>query len=528
MRLALRDQLGEDFIAGANLDHRKKRNGSHNRRRSQSPLTRTLSEHIDTALSTGKGVGRIADAGFRSPMEFTHALARGFHNAPKLYGDDTVRKSEHITDFRTGLKAAGKEFGFGIYDGITGLVTQPFEGAKKHGAAGFLKGIGKGIGGVILKPPAGVLGLAGYSMKGVFQELQTHFGNSVQNYMIAARTAHGLWAWHFSTHEERSSIIERWVILQSTLKKKKNPDELIAEWHKNTAEKIDARHAQRREKIKDFLGKTDFGTMVRRHTFKEFHDEHENGRGHAHGAHLEKTTTSPAWGFHRHHSSKSSDADTLTPASPSNHPQKGHLAHASTFPAPRHSHMPHEHSGSPFSSNDNLKEVSEHPDVPVQGNEHEHGHEHDQELEAAIHKAVLDASTGNLEHDRLLESAIRSSVARIMEHHVDIDHHDDAEQSRAIEMAMSASVKQVEQRGWSSASHHHTHSISGEDEKYDKELAEVIKQSLAEQEKQDRQKRDEAIILEYTKRQSLLDEEFRKKMADNNNNSTGTVGKAGH
>ncbi len=44
-----------------------------------------------------------------------------------------------------------------MYDGIAGLVTQPFEGAKKEGVAGFLKGFGKGIGGVMLKPQAGRL-----------------------------------------------------------------------------------------------------------------------------------------------------------------------------------------------------------------------------------------------------------------------------------------------------------------------------------------------------------------------------------
>ena len=48
-----------------------------------------------------------------------------------------------------------QEFGFGFYDGISGLITQPLEGAKKHGIAGLVKGFGKGIGGVVLKPGAG-------------------------------------------------------------------------------------------------------------------------------------------------------------------------------------------------------------------------------------------------------------------------------------------------------------------------------------------------------------------------------------
>ena len=47
-----------------------------------------------------------------------------------------------------------KEFGYGFYDGISGLVTQPLRG-RKDGASGVIKGFGKGIGGLILKPGAG-------------------------------------------------------------------------------------------------------------------------------------------------------------------------------------------------------------------------------------------------------------------------------------------------------------------------------------------------------------------------------------
>jgi len=50
---------------------------------------------------------------------------------------------------------SSQEFGYGFYDGISGLITQPLRGAEKEGAAGLIKGIGKGIGGLILKPSAG-------------------------------------------------------------------------------------------------------------------------------------------------------------------------------------------------------------------------------------------------------------------------------------------------------------------------------------------------------------------------------------
>lgn len=160
-------------------------------------------------------------------MDFSLSLAKGFHNAPKLYGDDTVRKSEPVTDLRSGIMAATKEFGYGMYDGITGLVTQPMKGAQKEGTAGFFKGIGKGLGGVWLKPGAAIFGIPGYTMKGIHRELQKQFGSSVQDYIIAARTAQGYDEWQQTSPEERKDVVQRWQAIQKDLKKKRNPDEMV-------------------------------------------------------------------------------------------------------------------------------------------------------------------------------------------------------------------------------------------------------------------------------------------------------------
>ena len=63
---------------------------------------------VDIALGATKGIGKIAGEGLKSPMTFTLGLAKGFRNAPKLYGDDTVREADKITGVRSGLKTAGK------------------------------------------------------------------------------------------------------------------------------------------------------------------------------------------------------------------------------------------------------------------------------------------------------------------------------------------------------------------------------------------------------------------------------------
>lgn len=88
----------------ANLDTADEKTESSARESSQ------YENHIslEAALGAGKGVGRIVGAGLKSPMDFTLGLARGFHNAPKLYGDESVRTPEKITGFQSGLKAAGK------------------------------------------------------------------------------------------------------------------------------------------------------------------------------------------------------------------------------------------------------------------------------------------------------------------------------------------------------------------------------------------------------------------------------------
>ncbi|KAI1821588.1 hypothetical protein F4861DRAFT_532881 [Xylaria intraflava] len=169
------------------------------------------SQQLEKILDGGRGVSNIISTGVKSPMNFCMGLAKGFRNAPNLYNDKTVRPTERVTDFRSGLRVAGKEFGLGMYDGITGLVTQPLKGAQKEGGAGFLKGFGKGIGGLILKPSAAVWSLPAYTMAGVHAEIRTMFAQSADKYIWASRIAQGNDDLRNSSAEERASIEARWL-----------------------------------------------------------------------------------------------------------------------------------------------------------------------------------------------------------------------------------------------------------------------------------------------------------------------------
>lgn len=141
------------------------------------------------AQDVGTGLGKTAEALARAPMDLSLAVAQGFHNAPRLYGDTTVRRPARITGIKSGLKAAGKEFIWGVNDGVSGLVMQPYTGARDNGAFGLVKGIGMGLTGFVLKDLAAIFGPLGYTAKGLHKEALK--GRQPTNFIRKARILQG-------------------------------------------------------------------------------------------------------------------------------------------------------------------------------------------------------------------------------------------------------------------------------------------------------------------------------------------------
>jgi hypothetical protein len=171
--------------------------------------------HPDDAAAhaklTKKGLWRIAAAPVKGTADFTSSMAQGLHNLPKLYGDTTVRPPEKITGWQSGLKAAGKELGHGIYDGVTGLYTQPVSGYRHDGAGGILPGLGRGLAGVLIKPLAGGAGLLGFTFEGLWREVRRHYGRGVDGYLRAVRMEQGMRELEEATEEEERVVVERWM-----------------------------------------------------------------------------------------------------------------------------------------------------------------------------------------------------------------------------------------------------------------------------------------------------------------------------
>lgn len=425
---------------------------------------------MEEAMGIGKGFFKVASAGIKSPMDFTLGLARGFHNAPKLYGDESVRKSEKITDFSSGIRVAGKEFGYGFYDGISGLVTQPFEGAKKEGAAGFIKGFGKGLGGIVLKPGAAIWGIPGYTSQGIYKELQKQFGPSVDNYIIASRTAQGYEDVRNASVEERASIVKHWKEIKPYIRKKKT----FAE--KQKAEVNDIRQRARSLSMRS-------------------RSRSASGTSESPSADImlstKKTENSPL--------NRTSTTDTMGTVSSGVLSPVGTLSRTPTLTST---------TKSMDTNPPNYTQTKEPaPDAVT--------HEEEWEFDEAVRRSVKETSKGNADEDALIEKAIRMSVAELT-----------AARSRGaddheLQQSMERSIREATQ-GLREDREEPVHDdLDDEDDEEDtgSERDEGLRHALAmsmaehnERESEDEKaKREEEIVMQYMMKQSLAEEEMRQK-----------------
>jgi len=114
----------------------------------------------------GHAVGGAAGAVSR----ITGALGKGIAT---LTMDENYQKkrrealNKRPADLKEGLARGGKGLVMGVVHGVTGIVTQPVEGAKQEGVGGFFKGVGKGLVGVFTRPASGVVDFASSSFEGI-------------------------------------------------------------------------------------------------------------------------------------------------------------------------------------------------------------------------------------------------------------------------------------------------------------------------------------------------------------------------
>ena len=432
---------------------------------------------VESAVGGAKAAGKIVSAGMKSPMEFTLSLAKGFHNAPKLYGDTTVRKSEKITDLQSGLKAAGKEFGFGFYDGITGLVTQPVAGARKEGAAGFIKGAAKGFGGLILKPGAAIWGLPGYTAKGVYAELAKHFGSSVQNYIIAARTAQGFEEWKNTTPEQRADIVTAWNSSKLEERKKGHKygqereheieTHILSQTHTDKVEMVHGFKNTRRlnwdERKALAARKEEVKQQEKELKKREVEMQRERTVAAAAATEAGAGAAAAQHGFGRLRSRLGDSASR----------EDNSLKHATSFP-----------------------NTSQRASYGRSSDQERVAMDEDKEFEEAIHRSVTETSKGDPKEDDMIAKALRASLMELRRHEkggsgwgADYGHDEEAykkalgasiREAKRVQMKQRERARTLEKQETGTTGVEEHHDDDGESMEHERELHRALTQSLDE------------------------------------------------
>ncbi|SCV51610.1 probable sterol glucosyltransferase [Fusarium fujikuroi] len=142
-----------------------------------------------SAKSAGK-IGQTATKGML--VDFPLAITEGLKSVPQLYGGN-VRNHGPVKDAKSGMVVAGKTFAWGFIDGLSDVVVQPYEGAKKEGALGVAKGLGKGAMSLVTKSGAGMFGLFAYPSAGISKSLRTATHGSTRKKIAEKRRAEGIW-----------------------------------------------------------------------------------------------------------------------------------------------------------------------------------------------------------------------------------------------------------------------------------------------------------------------------------------------
>ena len=120
---------------------------------------------------TGSLVAHTLGGAAGSISKITNSVNRGFL---VLSADAEYRQKKEINDIKEkptgvldGIGKGAKGFGKSLWSGASGIVMQPFKGAKEGGGKGLVKGLGKGLLGTVVKPVSGVVDLVSKTTEGI-------------------------------------------------------------------------------------------------------------------------------------------------------------------------------------------------------------------------------------------------------------------------------------------------------------------------------------------------------------------------
>lgn len=413
-------------------------------------------------------------------------------------------------------------------------MTDPYKGAKKEGGVGFVKGVGRGIMSVPFRVMGGAWAVPGYAMKGLYQEMIKSKGAGVQNYIIAARIAQGYDESIEVSPQERADIVSKWKIVKVNMKKKKNPGG-------DTMDSLHTLVADKRKRKEDRWNRVNshFNKPEARPSFPPAMSQHTSYSESSAPASRTSSNALPAWKQQEQErmsrvttaqSQQSQQIDTELEAQliAEEEAERRELEAAIAASVAENSHG---------NAEEDLviarairASVAELERAPAGANEEDEEEMLKRAMQASMEEAGRSGATE--EEQKLLEETLRKSIldtSRRRQHGSDSewdssDTEDDADFQRIIaESKELAHLQQHYPQDYESADaagaqDSGTVGTAGDSvgaTAEDEELREVLEESeRAEKERQanaSKEKSEDEIVMEYIKKQSLLEEEHRQR-----------------
>ena len=145
------------------------------------------------AGASAKSISMLAPTAAKGMLvDIPLAITEGMKAVPSHFGTK-VRNHGPVTDAKSGAAVAGKTFAWGFVDGLSDLVMEPIRGASKEGAAGAVKGVGKGAVSLVAKSGAGMFGLLAYPSAGIGKSLRTAVYSGTRKLVAKAKHSEGQW-----------------------------------------------------------------------------------------------------------------------------------------------------------------------------------------------------------------------------------------------------------------------------------------------------------------------------------------------
>ncbi|CAK5279180.1 unnamed protein product [Mycena citricolor] len=161
------------------------------------------------------GIVKTTTAIPRGVIDIVSSIHQGVANVPKLYGSK-VRKAGKVGNFADGVKEGGKGLFFGYYDGITGLVREPYEGAQKEGFIGAVKGSLRSFANATIRPAGGIVGVVAHPVMGLWRSVQPPATRKQELRIRETRLAHGVDAARRATRQQKADVVSAFKELERT------------------------------------------------------------------------------------------------------------------------------------------------------------------------------------------------------------------------------------------------------------------------------------------------------------------------